>query len=90
MKKTFPVFTLLLLSFTIITAPLRAQDCAQSWIDSIRAELAAIKAPVVKYRVKDDDSNYVSSKGAEIKKYYEGKHLRKATLDALERWETAR
>ena len=81
MKKTFSILVLLPLTFILLPSLLQGQDSAESWIRSIRSEVAAINAPGVHYRIEKDDSNYVSSEGSEIKKYFEGKVLRKVTLD---------
>jgi hypothetical protein len=84
MKKPFTIYALILL-FPFCMQPhfLQAQDSAETWIRSIRSGVAAISAPGAKYMVEEDDSNYVSPEGSEIKKYFEGKHLRKVTLDAF-------
>jgi len=83
MKKIFSIFVLLPLIFILPFSLLQGQDSAESWIRSIRAEVTAINASGVHYRIEEDDSNYVSSEGSEIKKYFEGNHLRKVTLDAF-------
>jgi hypothetical protein len=81
MKKPFPLCALFFSTLFFIIPSLQAQDSSGTWIVSIRKEVAAINARGVKYRVEEDDSNYVSSEGSEIKKYYAGTVLRKVTLD---------
>jgi hypothetical protein len=83
MKKPFPLCALFFSPLFFIIPSLQAQDSSGTWILSIRKEVTAINAPGVKYRVEEDDSNYVSSEGSEIKKYYAGTVLRKVTLDAF-------
>ena len=82
MKRSFAIYVLSPLFLLFIrTTPVQAQDSSEAWIHSIRKEVTAINRPGAKYRVEVDDSNYVSSEGSEIKKYYVGKVLRKVILD---------
>ena len=76
----YVVKTILVLLVTCDCTAQISSDSINLQVKRIRAEFQRINSPATKYKVVTEDIEGESTEGAELKKYYTGSALRKATV----------